>query len=135
MDLSKYQPNREFLLYKTDKGDIKVGVLLQNETIWLPQNKIAELFEVQRPAITKHLNNIFESGELDEKVVVSILEITTQHVAIADKTQTKPIITFVSCIYLITSDLNPNPLSKYTRCRAHLQSPGWDRVLGIFAVW
>jgi len=91
MDLSKYQPNSQFLLYKTDKGDIKVDVMLQNETIWLPQIKIAELFEVQRPAITKHLNNIFESGELDEKVVCSILELTTQHGAIADKTQTKPI--------------------------------------------
>ena len=56
----------------------------------MPQNKIAELFEVQRPAITKHLNNIFESGELDEKVVCSILELTTQHGAIAEKTQTKP---------------------------------------------
>lgn len=79
MNLSKYQLNREFLLYKTDKGDVKVDVLLQNETIWLPQSKIAELFEVQRPAISKHLKNIFESGELDEKVVCSILELTTKH--------------------------------------------------------
>jgi hypothetical protein len=86
----KYNPHRQFLLYKTDKGDVKVDVLLQNETIWLPQSKIAELFGVQRPAITKHLNNIFESGELDEKVVCSILELTTQHGAIADKTQTTP---------------------------------------------
>ncbi|PKP46670.1 MAG: cell filamentation protein Fic [Bacteroidetes bacterium HGW-Bacteroidetes-12] len=91
MDLSKYQPNSQFLLYKTDKGDIKVDVMLQNETIWLPQIKIAELFEVKIPAISKHLKNIFESGELNEKVVVSILEITTQHGAIADKTQTKSI--------------------------------------------
>ncbi len=90
MDLSKYNPNREFLLYKTDNGDIKVDVLLQNETIWMPQSKIAELFNVNIPAISKHLKNIFESGELDEKVVVSILEITTQHGAIVDKTQTKP---------------------------------------------
>lgn len=90
MDLSKYKPNREFLLYKTDNGDIKVDVLLQNETIWMPQSKIAELFNVNVPAISKHLKNIFESGELDEKVVVSILEITTQHGAITDKTQTKP---------------------------------------------
>ena len=90
MDLSRYNPNSQFLLYKTDKGDIKVDGLLQNETIWLQQSKIAELFEVQRPAITKHLNNIFESGELDEKVVCSILELTTQHGAIADKTQTTP---------------------------------------------
>ena len=88
--MENYQPNRQFLLYKTDNGAIKVDVLLQNETIWLPQTKIAELFEVQRPAITKHLNNIFVSGELDEKVVCSILELTTQHGAIAEKTQVKP---------------------------------------------
>ncbi len=90
IDLSKYNPNRNFLLYKTANGDVKVDVLLQNETIWMPQSKIAELFEVQRPAITKHLNNIFLSGELDEKVVCSILELTTPHGAIADKTQTTP---------------------------------------------
>jgi hypothetical protein len=90
MDLSKYNPNSQFLLYKTDKGDIKVDVLLQNETIWMPQSKIAELFEVKIPAISKHLKNIFESGELNEKGVVSILEITTPHGAIANKTQTKP---------------------------------------------
>jgi len=50
---------------------------------------MAELFEVKVPAISKHLKNIFESGELDEKVVVSILESTTQHGAIKSKTQTK----------------------------------------------
>ncbi len=80
--MDKYQPNRQFLLYKSDKGDIKVDVLLQNETIWMPQTKIAELFEVQRPAVTKHLKNVFESGELNEKVVCSILELTTQHIII-----------------------------------------------------
>ncbi len=90
MDLSKYKPNQEFLLYKTANGDVKVDVLLQNETIWMPQKKIAELFGVQRPAISKHLKNIFESGELDEKVVCSILELTTQHGAVADKTQNRP---------------------------------------------
>lgn len=87
MDLSKYQPNREFLLYKTDNGDIKVDVLLQNETIWLTQQKIADLFGVQRPAVTKHLKNIFATGELKEEVVSSILEHTTQHGAIEGKTQ------------------------------------------------
>ena len=68
-------------------GDVKIDVLLQNETIWLPQKKIAQLFDVQRPAITKHLKNIFESGELDENVVCSILELPTQHGAIKGKTQ------------------------------------------------
>ena len=89
MDLEKYRPNREFLLYKTSNGDVKVDVLLHNETIWMPQKKIAELFDVQRPAVTKHLKNIFDSGELDEKVVSSILELTTQHGAIKEKTQSK----------------------------------------------
>ncbi|RLD68303.1 MAG: hypothetical protein DRI95_03460 [Bacteroidetes bacterium] len=55
----------------------------------MPQKKIAELFDVKVPAISKHFKNIFKSGELDEKVVVSILEITTQHVAITGKTQNK----------------------------------------------
>ena len=66
---------------------MKVDVLLQNETIWLPQKKIAQLFDVNVPAISKHLKNIFNSGELDEKVVVSILEIPTQHGAIIGKIQ------------------------------------------------
>ena len=83
----KYNPNSQFLLYKTEKGDVKVDVLLQNETIWMPQSKIADLFDVIIPAISKHLKYIFGSGELDEKVVVSILEITTSHGVIADKTQ------------------------------------------------
>ena len=87
MDLSEYKPNTEFLLYKSDNGDIKVDVLLQNETIWMPQKNISELFDVNVPAISKHIRNIFESGELDEKVVSSILELTTQHGAIVDKSQ------------------------------------------------
>ncbi|MCF8297614.1 MAG: virulence RhuM family protein [Saprospiraceae bacterium] len=75
MDLSKYNPSTNFLLYKTPNGDVKVDVLLQNETIWMPQKKIAELFDVNIPAISKHLKNIFESGELQKKATVSILEI------------------------------------------------------------
>ncbi len=77
----------EFLLYTTPNGNVKVEAFLHNETIWLSQKKIAELFGVQRPAITKHLGNIFESGELDEKVVCSILELPTPHGAIEGKIQ------------------------------------------------
>ncbi|MBX9785274.1 MAG: virulence RhuM family protein [Chitinophagaceae bacterium] len=77
----------EILLYTTPNGKVKVEIFLQNETIWLTQQKIAELFGVQRPAITKHLKNIFETGELQEKLVSSILEHTTQHGAIEGKTQ------------------------------------------------
>lgn len=77
----------EILLYTIPNGNVKVEIYLQNETIWLPQQKIADLFGVQRPAITKHLKNIFETGELKEEVVSSILEHTTQHGAMKGKTQ------------------------------------------------
>jgi hypothetical protein len=81
----------EIVLYQTEDGKIKIDTVFQDETIWLTQAKIAELFDVKRPAITKHLKNIFESGELDEQVVSSILEHTTQHGAIENKTQTKQV--------------------------------------------
>lgn len=66
----------EFLLYTTPNGKVKVEIYLYNENIWLTQEKIAALFGVQRPAITKHLKNIFESGELNENAVCSVLEHT-----------------------------------------------------------
>ncbi|MDK2942237.1 MAG: hypothetical protein PWP56_1750 [Acetobacterium sp.] len=78
----------QFLLYESDE---KIEVVMKDETIWATQKAIAGLFDVGVPAISKHLKNIFESGELDEKVVVSILENTTQHGAIAGKTQTKDV--------------------------------------------
>jgi hypothetical protein len=85
------QEQSEIVLYQTDDGQVKIDTLFVNETIWLTQAKMAELFDVKRPAITKHLKNIFEAGELDEKVVGSILEHTTQHGAISGKTQKKAV--------------------------------------------
>lgn len=78
----------QFLMYDADE---KVEVLVQDETIWATQKTISQLFDVGVPAISKHLKNIFESGELDEKVVVSILENTTQHGAMEGRTQTKSV--------------------------------------------
>ena len=72
-----------------EDGKVELQATVENETVWLSQKQIADLFEVKRPAITKHLSNIFKSAELDEKVVCSILEHTTQHGAIEGKTQTK----------------------------------------------
>ena len=68
----------EFLLYTTPSSDVKVEIFMHNETVWLPQKRMAELFGVQRPAITKHLKNIFECGELEEDSVSSILEHTAE---------------------------------------------------------
>jgi len=81
----------EFLLYTAPNGAIKVEVLLSNESIWLTQERMAALFGVQRPAITKHLKNIFESNELQEEVVCSILEQTTGHGAVEGLTQTRKV--------------------------------------------
>lgn len=82
--------NKEFnfLVYSAPDKDIKVNAVIKDETIWLTQKAMAELFGVQTPAISKHLKNIFEEKELDEQVVISKMEITTQHGAIANKTQT-----------------------------------------------
>lgn len=77
------------MLYKTDNAEVKVEILLQNENLWLTQAKMAELFDVQKAAISKHLKNIFAEGELDEKVVVSKMETTTPHGAMVGKEQTR----------------------------------------------
>jgi hypothetical protein len=76
MDLSKYNPNRQFLLYKTDSGDIKVDVLLQNETIWLPQKGIAQLFGCSTDNVSLHFKNIFAEGELDPNSVTEEISAT-----------------------------------------------------------
>ena len=65
----------------------KVQVVIKDETIWATQKAMAQLFGVGVPAISKHLKNIFEEKELDEQVVVSKMEITTQHGAIEGKMQ------------------------------------------------
>ena len=66
----------EILLYKTDNAEVKVEILLQNENLWLTQAKMADLFDVQKAAISKHLKNIFAEGELQESSVVSKMETT-----------------------------------------------------------
>ena len=75
------------LLYTTPEGAVKVNAVLKDETLWLTQLAMAELFGVQKAAISKHLKNIFTDGELEEGVVVSKMETTTPHGAIAGKTQ------------------------------------------------
>lgn len=68
----------EFLLYTAPNGAIKVEVLLSNETIWLTQKRMAELFGVGVAAISKHLDNIYASGELQREATLSVLETVQQ---------------------------------------------------------
>lgn len=78
---------KEIEIYQTKDKKTQVEVHFKGDTVWLNQGQIAAIFGTQRPAITKQLKNIFQSGELSEKVVSSILEHTTRHGAIKGKTQ------------------------------------------------
>jgi len=79
----------QFLIYRSAGEDISVNAVIRDESIWLTQKAMSELFEVQTPAISKHLKNIFTEGELDETVVVSKMEITTAHGAMPEKHRPK----------------------------------------------
>ena len=81
----------QFLLYSLPDEEGKVQVVIKDETLWCTQKAIAQLFGVGVPAISKHLKNIFEEGELSKNVVVSKMEITTQHGAMEGKTQSKEV--------------------------------------------
>ena len=72
-----------------EDGSVALSATVENETIWLSQKQMSELFDVKVPAVSKHLKNIFESGELDKKVVVSKMETTTHHGAVKGKSQTR----------------------------------------------
>lgn len=68
----------EIILYTTPNGSIKIEVLVQDETIWLSQAKIAALFGVDRSVVTKHLKNIFETNELDQNSVCAKIAHTAE---------------------------------------------------------
>ena len=73
-EIAKKGEKNEFLIYNSEKGDVRIEVFLKDENLWLPQKKIAELFDVNVPAVSKHLNNIYEESELEKGATVSILE-------------------------------------------------------------
>ena len=74
--MESLEQNSDFLFYKSENGEISIQVIIGDETVWLTQKSIAELFNVGIPAISKHLSNIFSSGELEENSVISKMETT-----------------------------------------------------------
>ena len=68
--------NSEILLYQTEGGQSKIDVRLENETVWLSQAQMGELFQKERSVITRHINKVFKEGELEEKSNVQILPIS-----------------------------------------------------------
>ena len=77
----------EMVLYRTEDDSVTVSALIKDESIWLTQKAMAELFGVDKSGISRHLANIFQSGELNEKVVVAKIATTTQHGAMSGKSQ------------------------------------------------
>jgi hypothetical protein len=88
---SELQQFNNFVLFKTENGKVNIDVYFQNETLWLSQKSIAELFEKGRSTITEHLKKIFEEGELDEKVVCRNFRQTTPHGAVEGLNQAKEV--------------------------------------------
>lgn len=104
-----------FLLYNLPDSEGHVQAVVQDETIWLTQKTMAELFGVQVPTISKHLKNIFAEGELVPEVVISKMETTTRHGAMKNKTQTS-LTTFYNLDAIISVGYRVNS-AKATRFR------------------
>ena len=88
------QSSSEIIIYQNPDGNIKIDVRLEEETVWLTQVRMAELFGKARTTITEHIQNAFKEGELDENVVCRNFRHTTQHGAIEGKTQEKSAMEF-----------------------------------------
>lgn len=77
----------EILLYQNQDGSIKIDVRLEEETVWLTQARLCELFQKSKATVSEHFKNIFVEGELDQKVVCRDFRHTTSHGAMEGKTQ------------------------------------------------
>jgi hypothetical protein len=100
--------NNQLILYNTPQGNIKVEVIYQGETFWLTQKAMSTLFGVAVPAVSKHLKNIFSSGELSENSVVSILEITA-----ADKKNYKTTVYNLEAIIAVGYRVNSEQATQF----------------------
>ena len=85
---SKMDDNK-IVIYQTEDGQTQIDVRLENETVWLTQAQMADLFQKERTVITRHINNVFKEGELEREVVCAKFAHTTQHGAIKGKQQIK----------------------------------------------
>ena len=83
--------NSEIVIYTAPDGTTKLQVQLEDETVWLTQEQMAVLFGKDRTTVNRHISNIFNEGELDEKVVCAFYAHTTKHGAIEGKTQSKQV--------------------------------------------
>ena len=85
--MSDFSKQMQMVLYHSDDGTVSVSAYIKDEDLWITQKAMSELFGIDKSGISRHLKNIFQTGELDEKVVVAKIATTTQHGAIEGKTQ------------------------------------------------
>ena len=81
----------QIVIYQTEDGQTQIDVRLENETVWLSLDQMAELFQRNKSTISRHIKNVFEEGELNKEVLVAKYATTTQHGAIEGKTQTQEV--------------------------------------------
>ena len=72
----------KIVIYQTEDGQIQIDVRLENETVWLTQAQMAELFEKDRTVITRHINNVFKEGELEREEVCAKFAHTTRNATV-----------------------------------------------------
>ena len=87
-DIETYNGKEDVVVYRSEDNTVRLDVQLAEETVWLTQQQISALFHKAKSTISYHISNIFKEGELDNKVVVRKIRITTPHGAMSDKTQT-----------------------------------------------
>ncbi len=90
---SKMDENK-IVIYQTEDGQTQIDVRLENETVWLTQAQMAELFQKDRTVISRHINNVFKEGELEKEEVCANFAHTTRHGAIEGKQQTQEIVLY-----------------------------------------
>ena len=86
--IQTYNPTEDVVVYRSEDNTVQLDVQLAEDTVWLTQQQISVLFHKAKSTISYHISNIFKEGELDDKVVVRKIRITTPHGAMSDKTQT-----------------------------------------------
>ena len=84
-------PNNNIVIYQSEDGKVHLDVVYNEETMWLSQQQMSDLYQTSRTNVVEHIKHIYKDGELDKEVVVRNFRITTQHGAIEGKTQSRDV--------------------------------------------
>ena len=93
-NIEEFMEDNKIVIYQTEDGQTQIDVRLDNDTVWLTQAQMAELFQKDRTVITRHINNVFKEGELEKEQVSAKFAHTTRHGAIDGKTQKQELVLY-----------------------------------------